>query len=55
MDGWYRPKEIIGREMILLENSTVADDIYSARADDLSSMATNYHPQWLIIIPSGRL
>jgi hypothetical protein len=27
--------------------------IYSSRADDISSMSADYHPQWLIIIPSG--
>jgi hypothetical protein len=28
-------------------------EIHSSRADDISSMSADYHPQWLIIIPSG--
>jgi hypothetical protein len=27
--------------------------IYSSRADDISSISDDYHPQWLIMIPSG--
>jgi hypothetical protein len=27
--------------------------IYASRADDISSISADYHPQLLIIIPSG--
>jgi hypothetical protein len=29
--------------------------IYSSRADDISSISADYHPQWLNIISSGWL
>jgi hypothetical protein len=70
MDQWYRPWQIIERQMIFFKNSNCrrwyiqyssrGDDIYVCRpiiilSGWLSSSMVDYHPQWLSIIYRGWL